>query len=74
MIRIIVTCVVFLAVAGCDVPYKAEYDEAMKLKEQAEKIAAEAQVAAQQAQAAADQATSALTDEQNAINRLYTED
>jgi len=52
---------------GCDIPYKAEYDKAMELKAQAERKAAEAQAAAQQAQ-------KTLTAEQNAINRLYTDE
>jgi len=52
---------------GCDIPYKAEYDQAMELKAQAEAKAAEAQ-------AAAEKAKNALTAEQNSIKRLYTED
>lgn len=52
---------------GCDIPYKEEYDQAMELKAQAEQKAAEAQ-------AAAEEAKNALSAEQNAINRLYTED
>ncbi len=52
---------------GCDIPYKAEYDQAMELKAQAEAKAAEAQ-------AAAEKAKTALTAEQNSIKRLYTEE
>jgi len=60
MIRTILVFFAILFIAGCDIPYKAEYDKAMELKEQAEKKA--------------EQAQNALTAEQNAIKRLYTED
>lgn len=53
--------------SGCDIPYKAEYEKAMELKEKAEQKAAEAQAAAEQAQ-------NKLTDEQEALNRIYNED
>ena len=60
--------VVFLAFAiGCGIPYKDEYDAAMRAKEEADRIAAEAL-------AAAEQAKNALTEEQNALKRLYTDD
>jgi hypothetical protein len=58
---------VLILALGCDIPYKAEYDQAMELKAQAEIKAAEAE-------AAAEKAKNALTAEQNAINRLYSED
>ena len=68
MNRLSILCLFFLGCAvGCDIPYKEEYDQAMELKAEAEQKAAEAQ-------AAAEEAKDALTAEQNAINRLYTED
>jgi hypothetical protein len=56
-------------VTGCelDIPYKEELDRAVELKAEAERKLAEAQ-------AAAEEAKKALAAEQNAINRLYTED
>ena len=68
MNKIAILCLLVLGcLIGCDIPYKEEYDQAMELKAQAEQKAAEAQ-------AAADEAKNALTAEQNAVNRLYTED
>lgn len=67
MNRALLLCLALFFLSGCDIPYKAEYEKAMDLKDQAEQKAA-------QAQAAAEQAQNALTDEQKALNRIYDED
>lgn len=66
------SCIIWLSILSCltgcgDIPYKEELDRAIELKAEAERKLAEAQ-------AAAEVAKKALAAEQNAINRLYTED
>ena len=66
MNRALLLCLALFFLSGC-IPYKAEYEKAMELKDQAEQKAAEAHAAAEQAQ-------DALTDEQKALKSLYDED
>lgn len=72
ILRCLVAAILVLSV-GC-MPYQEEYQKAMEAKEHAEHLLEEGEAKIEELEAEVDEVKDELTAEQQAIDRIYTED